>query len=564
MPGLVVVSYCSDTGHDVHDAVIGGPASGAGAVPSSPVDVESSEASSVAGGGVVPELLPPGEPLLLEEPLLPPPPPPLPLELDTTPELAVFRSSPASAAQAAAPVDANAAHVAVHMTDPRALPRRDSFIDLGSAPPPPARLVFPKVSHEPGPGSLARGMWYAPRPFRPLAIVVALMLGLLARPAAAGNDAAATKLRHDAIYEDYLQTRFEEAQTKLLKALALCAGAPDCTAATRARLHCDLGIIDYALQKPEDGHAEFLEAVKQDSTVTIDHDLSTPAIERDFAAAGGRARVTDAAPAKADAKPTAKDASADEDTTSDAKGSEAKQGSDCPPGFPGCHDETEKSDESEAAPPPDAPYKRSWVSVALQVEALLLPTAKDACGGGTGYTCFNGGNYYAAQPLASADDVVNGGIRVGTKRVLVGYDRAVSANLTVGGRAGFAFGAGPTRPGGRGFDPVHIEGRATYWFGHDPLGRAGLRFSATAALGYAEVDATVPAEVYASFSAYQAGQAQTLDAWKKTGNIFGSVGLGAMFAFTPDSGLELEVKGMEMFPTTGTALAAQIGYVIGL
>ncbi|HEX3772327.1 MAG TPA: hypothetical protein VHV30_15730 [Polyangiaceae bacterium] len=408
-------------------------------------------------------------------------------------------------------------------------------------------------------------MQFAPRPPRPLAASVALAVALVAgTAAAAANDAAANKLRQEAIYDDYLQTQFDQAQAKLLKALALCAGAPDCTSATRARLHCDLGVLDYAVQKPDDGHAEFVEALKHDPSVTIDHDLSTPALERAFAAAGGHARAEAASPppAKTATQDTSEPSSNDEEPSAGA-GAAAKQGSDCPPGFPGCHDDTEKSEEAEAAPPPDAPYKKTWISVAFQAEALLLPTAKDACGGGTGYTCFDGSSYYAAQPLKGADDVVNGGIRVGTKRLLLGYDRAVSGNVTVGGRAGFAFGGGPTRPGGRGFDPVHLEGRATYWFGHDPLGRSGLRFSATAAVGYAEVDATIPADVYASSTAYQAGQSQTLDAWKKAGNLFGSIGLGAMFAFTPDSGLELEVKAMEMFPTTGTALGAQLGYVVG-
>jgi hypothetical protein len=410
-------------------------------------------------------------------------------------------------------------------------------------------------------------MQFAPRPPWPLAATAVLMMLAVPRPAvAAANDAAASKLRQDAIYQDYLATRFDDAQAKLLKALSLCAGAPDCTSATRAHLHCDLGVIDFALQRPDDGRAEFAEAVKQDASVTIDHDLSTPALEQAFAAAGGKGHAAEATTSAA--RPRDEPRDADAEPSSDAsKGAAARQGSDCPPGFPGCHDESDKSAEeenAEAAPHPDAPYERSWVSVAFQVDALLLPTAQNACAGGSGYTCFNGGTYYAAKPLAGADDVVNGGIRVGTKRVLLGYDRAIAANVTVGARAGFAFGGGPTRPGGRGFDPVHLEGRATYWFGHDPLGRAGFRFSATLALGYAEVDATVPADVYASVSAYRAGQSQNFDAWKKTGNGFGSVGLGAMYAFTRDSGLLLEVKGLEMFPTTGTALAVQLGYVIGL
>jgi hypothetical protein len=37
-----------------------------------------------------------------------------------------------------------------------------------------------------------------------------------------------------------------------------------------------------------------------------------------------------------------------------------------------------------------------------------------------------------------------------------------------------------------------------------------------------------------------------------------------MYAFTPNSGLVLEAKAMEMFPTVATGIGAQLGYVIGL
>src|ERR1019366_6942837 len=257
-------------------------------------------------------------------------------------------------------------------------------------------------------------------------------------------------------------------------------------------LHCDLGVIDFALQRPDDARAEFAEAVKQDPGVALDHDLSTPALERAFAAAGGRPYAAEAAHASATgvkdaeaqaegpvAPGPAEGPSAPEAPTENAE----RQGTDCPPGFPGCaaSDGPEKDEESdEAQARPDAPFKRSWVSVAFQAEALLLPTASNACSGGSGYACFNGRTYYAAKPLAGADDVGDGGSRIGTKRLLLGYDRAIGANFTVGGRIGFVFGGGPTRPGGRSFDPVHLEGRASYWFGHDPLARAGLRLNVTA------------------------------------------------------------------------------------
>jgi hypothetical protein len=52
-------------------------------------------------------------------------------------------------------------------------------------------------------------------------------------------------------------------------------------------------------------------------------------------------------------------------------------------------------------------------------------------------------------------------------------------------------------------------------------------------------------------------------AWKKTGNGFAAAGGGTMFAITPDMGILLEVKAMEMFPTLGTGFSGQLGYAIG-
>ena len=193
----------------------------------------------------------------------------------------------------------------------------------------------------------------------------------------------------------------------------------------------------------------------------------------------------------------------------------------------------------------------------------MLPSSGRACAGGTGYTCFSDA-YYGALPLAGADDVVNGGVRLATKRVLVGYDRAVGADFTLGARLGYAFGGGPQRPGGAPFEPIHAEARASYWLGRHPLARAGFRFFGAVSAGIAEVDASVPVDVYPTLSAYRAGQSQNLSAWKKTGLGFAGLGLGVMYAVTPDSGIVLEARALQMFPTAGTGAALQLGYAIGL
>jgi hypothetical protein len=380
---------------------------------------------------------------------------------------------------------------------------------------------------------------------RPLLVVLVL---LVPRAAMANqNDAAALALRKDAIYDDYLQTRFGDAETKLLKALSMCDGPSDCEVITRARLHCDLGVIEFAIGNAKEGREHFASAVHKDPKVTIDHDLSTPDLEKELAAV----KTAAAAPT-----PTDGDDSAPEATPAPSEGTV-----DCPPGFPGCKDE-QPTKEEPTEPAEPGPYKRNWFSLDFQVDALLLPSVSNACAGGTGYTCF-GSDYYAGRPLAGADDVVNGGARIGTMRVLLGYDRALTTNLTLGANVGYAFNGGPQRPGGPAFLPFHLEAHGTYWFGHAPLARKGLRFFVMAAIGMQEVDASIPVDVYPNMTAYQANQSQNYDAWKKSGLGFAALGLGSMYALTPDGGIVLQLRGQQMFPTAGAGAALSLGYAQG-
>jgi hypothetical protein len=262
------------------------------------------------------------------------------------------------------------------------------------------------------------------------------------------------------------------------------------------------------------------------------------------------------------------------------------QKSDCPPGFPGCDDGSGKkvcSSDDECADgqscregvceavgegSSDASarsIKRNWLSLGFEADILSLPSVADACAGGTGYTCFDShGSYYSALPLVGADDAVSGGPAIATIRVLVGYDRVFGERVMLGGRVGFAFNGGPQRPGGASFLPLHAEARGSLWFGHEPLSRSGFRFFALLAAGAAEVDAGVQVDVYASLQAYRMGQSQNYTAWKKTGLGFAAEGFGAMYAFTPSTGVVLDVKALEMFPTTGLGGELELGYAIGL
>jgi hypothetical protein len=520
-----------------------------------------------------------------------------------------------------------------------------------------------------------------------VATAATALVGLEGAAYGAPQDAAALKVRDQAIYVDYLATNFTAAETKLSQAIAGCGDGDACSATVRARLQCDLGSVLFGDGKVDEAKAHFLLAAKEDPGVALEKDLSSPDMKRLFDAVKNAGQVPSGGAPASNAPPPAdediKHAPPVEQATltpvplyaeipdevepsrviirfnapgmqqwktapmhkvgggwggeipcadvGDSAGNlryfiqatnaagdlvawsgrlvaphvvhvveriqteaphlpgepppaRCAQKSDCPPGFPGCHDEGAKQaceadtdctgtqacrdgycEETAPPPPVDAPFKRNWLSVGFQADLLFLPSADDACAGGTGYTCFgNSGGYYGAIPLKGADDSINGGPAPSTMRILVGYDRALLANVTAGVRLGYAFNGGPQRPSASSFEPLHAEVRGQYWFGHNPLARAGFRFFALLAAGMAEVDGSIPVDVYSSPQAYMKGQSQSYVAWKKTGLGFGAAGGGAMLAVTPTSGVVLEAKFMELFPTASPAAGLQLAYAIGL
>ncbi len=411
--------------------------------------------------------------------------------------------------------------------------------------------------------------------------------GFLSRVAlGAPNDAEASKLRQQAIEQDYLATDFAAAETKLVQALALCKDSASCTPALRARIHCDFGVVYFAEQKKDEADAQFAAAVKDDPGVGISVDLATPELQKELAAVKGSAKPAGESEGKAET--TEPEASGEKtEATTPPKKSSSSETNDCPPGFPGCksnaagttcstnddcsggetcHDGTCSGGGGEEEAAEDITPKANWLSLAVEEDLLLLPSANKVCAGGSGYTCFaSNGDYFSQAPLTGANtaDSVNGGLSPATTRFLVGYDRAFGRNFTLGARVGFAIGGGPTRPGGTGFLPLHLEGRATYWIGHNALAHKGFRFFALVAGGAAEVDSSLAAFAYSQNAAANSAPGQ-YQAWKKTGQAFGAVGLGTMFAITPNSGIVLEIRAMELFPTSGTAIGAQLGYTFGL
>lgn len=174
---------------------------------------------------------------------------------------------------------------------------------------------------------------------------------------------------------------------------------------------------------------------------------------------------------------------------------------------------------------------------------------------------------------------IGNGLAGGTMRVLLSYDRALTSNLTIGGRVGFAFGGGPSRPGDPAFLPVHVEARLGYWF--LGLGSSPMQPYAHLTAGMAQVDlhtevivsdcSTEPSyddflDCIDASGDYDSANdpdlpTEKLDAYKKLGQGFAGAGAGVAFAVADSIGAQLNVNVMYMFPDTGLVIEPSFGGV---
>jgi len=114
------------------------------------------------------------------------------------------------------------------------------------------------------------------------AVVVLIASHALAAP----KDNAALKLDDDAIFNDYLATKFTDAERKLKQAVTVC-GRANCSPSVLAQVRRDLGIVYVVTGRTDEARAQFAEALRLDPATSVPKDLSTPEIQAVFASAGG-------------------------------------------------------------------------------------------------------------------------------------------------------------------------------------------------------------------------------------------------------------------------------------
>jgi len=272
-------------------------------------------------------------------------------------------------------------------------------------------------------------------------------------------------------------------------------------------------------------------------------------------------------------------------------------------------------------------FRRIMIGVHFAPDLWITSATKDVCGStdtndsalkGT-YTCYQPGKT-TINPDPAGDDAatggralgipgfagnVNSGVKVATLRALVSLDYAVTPNVTLGGRLGYAFNHGP--PSIRynsgvpeqttKFFPFHVEVRGAYWF--KALSIKGFHPYLHLGGGMAQVDGkvTVPAYRWQSTTSgcplstadtsggrcvkgfdgnwHQAkdgtnssGNAKydlvQYDAWRKMGQGFVTVGGGGLIPMGDTGGILLNLNVMFMLGSSGTVLEPSLGYVIGI
>jgi hypothetical protein len=239
-----------------------------------------------------------------------------------------------------------------------------------------------------------------------------------------------------------------------------------------------------------------------------------------------------------------------------------------------------KLEESEPKPTEDEDDEEStsgvllnWLSFTIQQDALFFGTQPDVCGttdamgafvpGPDVYACHGPNGIYNGPLYSEVGNEVQGGLGIGTFRVMIGYDRLFIQRLLLGGRVGYAFGGEPSVPRSDGFMPFHAELKAQYYFGESPFARDGIRPFAAAAVGLAEVDSSVNVDYYVDQAGYDRGELGTFQVWRKSGTGFGALSGGAAYPLGPGT-VHAELRFLLMLGSSATGMALGLGYNYGL
>ncbi|MGE5785779.1 MAG: hypothetical protein ACM3ZE_14375 [Myxococcales bacterium] len=370
-------------------------------------------------------------------------------------------------------------------------------------------------------------------PPRPAArVVTSATDGVAAVPPANFGEKRAAALAQEAMNKDYLAMTYANAEKKLRRGLQICT-EQKCSPGFNARLHRDLGIIYVVgLNRREDGKKEFATALTLDPTVAISAEMNTDETDKAFLEVK-YSLFPETKPA-ATATP-ASSASEQASVELESKGSE--------------------SSDSDA-------WRQltNWVSLSFQQELSFHSPTKYVCNHSS-YRCIDAAGVpqdFTNRTVTAGNEIPSTKLKGGTLRLLLGYERLLLKNISVGLKLGLVIsGKAPRVPGDSAVLLVHGEARVSYFFGAAPFEPTNVvRPYGLAALGISEVSSKVGVDIY------EANTYQKVAAWKRSGKFFIGVGGGAVFNLWKNHGPFVEAR-LNMTDKASIVAALQAGYTYG-
>jgi hypothetical protein len=255
---------------------------------------------------------------------------------------------------------------------------------------------------------------------------------------------------------------------------------------------------------------------------------------------------------------------------------------DCPRGLPGCPSErvVEIACKTDADCEGGATCswrgfcervdrRKNWMSIAAEQEFGFVSTT-GACSiqmqENEGYACYRAdGQQYTGNAVHTNEPL---GVGPGPTRLVLGFDRLLHYDTTLGRRVGWTFfGEGPTPRAGTPFVPLLVSARATHWFGDDLFKRSGPRPFVFVTGGYAMTDVKTETHVREDPTKvpYQEGNdlEQTVTVWKRAGDGFAGGGGGFAFAWDARRAAFVELAVLGVFPFNAVVIAPSAGVMLG-
>ncbi len=239
----------------------------------------------------------------------------------------------------------------------------------------------------------------------------------------------------------------------------------------------------------------------------------------------------------------------------------------------------ETSGSGETKPPaPSGPatYSRIWLGIAASLDFTVLPAGSDVCSrnGSNGsptdpnWSCtsdtpegvdFPKGQTENNSLVQGKAGSVSSGLQPANVRVKLTFDYAITPNLLLGVAVGYVAGSyqGGVSPK---FPPLHLEARATWVFGDQPLMHAGFEPYVELGGGVAEYDANLAITVAQN----NVAGSRPVQAWHVGGPGFVALEAGLRYGFSPRAALSIGARGTaafgaSFFPAFGPEIALQFG-----